>query len=85
MTGIFTRLMTIAAMGAFLAIAPAAPLVPMAQAQQVNPTANAVTEDKLLQALTGDQMVAGRVSIPDDRSAGLIKPGNKGWAATHNS
>ena len=56
---------------------------PEAQAQQVNPTAEAVTEDALLGALQGNGMVAGRVSIPDDLSSGLIKPGNKGWADTH--
>ncbi len=53
------------------------------QAQQVNPTAQSITEDKLFQALQGDQMVAGRVSIPDDQASGLIKPGNKSWAGTH--
>ena len=77
MTRILTRLMAVVALGAFVAFAP------VAQAQQVNPTANSVTEDKLFQALKDDQMVAGRVSIPDEGAAGLIKPGNKGWAATH--
>lgn len=58
-------------------------LAPAAQAQQVNPTAQSVTEDTLLQALQGEQMVQGRVSIPDDNSSGLIKPGNKSWASTY--
>lgn len=57
--------------------------VPAAQAQQINPTEKSVTEDQLFQQLQGDQMVAGRVSIPDDLSSGLIKPGNAGWASTH--
>ncbi|MEO1199559.1 MAG: formate dehydrogenase subunit gamma [Pseudomonadota bacterium] len=56
---------------------------PLAEAQQINPTAESVTEDALLEALQGDQMVDGRVSIPDELSTGLIKPGNKGWADTH--
>lgn len=77
MTRILTRLIAVAALGLMVGLAP------VAQAQQVNPTANAVTEDRLLQALTGDAMVAGRISIPDEAAAGLIKPGNKGWAATH--
>jgi formate dehydrogenase subunit gamma len=55
------------------------------QAQQINPTERSVTEDQLFQQLQGNEMVSGRVSIPDDRAAGLIKPGNKGWAGTHNS
>jgi formate dehydrogenase subunit gamma len=57
--------------------------VPGVQAQQINPTEKSVTEDQLFQQLQGDEMVSGRVSIPDENSAGLIKPGNKGWASTH--
>ncbi len=55
----------------------------LAEAQQVNPTAQSVTEETLMQALNPDGQVAGRVSIPDGLSAGLIKPGNKDWASTH--
>jgi len=51
-------------------------------AQQVNPTAQAVQEEALMQALQG-QPLAGRISIPDDRAAALIKPANKDWAALH--
>lgn len=58
-------------------------LAPAVQAQQVNPTAESVTEDALFDALQADQMVEGRVSIPDGLSSGLIKPGNKSWASTH--
>lgn len=55
-----------------------------AQAQQINPTEKSITEDQLFQSLQGDDaMVAGRVSIPDELSSGLIKPGNKSWAGTH--
>ncbi len=56
---------------------------PSVTAQQVNPTANSVTEDALLEALRGGEEVSGRISIPDDRASGLIKPGNKGWADLH--
>jgi len=63
----------------FAFIAPPQP----AQAQQINPTAQSVTEESLMNALNGDAQVRGRVSIPDGLSAGLIKPANKGWAATH--
>ncbi len=58
-------------------------LTSVAEAQQINPTEKSVTEDDLFQALQGDDMVSGRVSIPDELSTGLIKPGNKGWADTH--
>ncbi len=55
-----------------------------ASAQQINPTANSVQEQQLLDALQGQGTVSGRVSIPDQRSADLIKPGNPGWANLHN-
>lgn len=78
MTTLITRLFAVLALGAMLAV-----WTPMAEAQQVNPTADSVTEDQLFEALRDDQMVSGRVSIPDPLSSGLIKPSNKGWAATH--
>jgi len=56
---------------------------PAVQAQQINPTEKSVTEDMLFQQMQGDGMVSGRVSIPDEQSGGLIKPGHKGWAGTH--
>lgn len=55
----------------------------MSEAQQVNPTTKSVSEEALFEELQGNQYVAGRVSIPDSNAEGLIKPGNKGWAATH--
>ncbi|MFN4157015.1 MAG: formate dehydrogenase subunit gamma [Gemmobacter sp.] len=58
---------------------------PVAQAQQINPTAKAVTEDSLFNALKPGEQVTGRITIPDDQAAGLIKPDNKGWAATHTT
>jgi formate dehydrogenase subunit gamma len=69
---------------AVVALAMVVTLTPApAEAQQINPTAESVTEDALLEALQGGQMVDGRVSIPDELSSGLIKPGNKGWADRH--
>ncbi len=56
---------------------------PQGAAQQINPTESSVTEDALLQALQGGEAVSGRISIPDQRAAGLIKPDNKGWANLH--
>ena len=58
-------------------------VTPAAQAQQINPTAQSVTQESLFEALQDDQMVGGRVSIPDGLWSGLIKPGNSSWARTH--
>jgi len=74
-----TRMMAVLGLVAMLAFAGAA----MVNAQQVNPTAEAVSEDSLFQQLQAGQMVDGRVSIPDEKAAGLIKPDNRSWAATH--
>lgn len=55
--------------------------LPEASAQQINPTASSVQEDALLDALQSGEALSGRVTIPDERAANLIKPGNKGWAS----
>ena len=73
-----TRLLAILALGFLVAVS-----APPAEAQQVNPTAESVTEDSLFEALQGGQMIDGRVSIPDELSTGLIKPANKTWADRH--
>lgn len=78
MTKLLSRLVAIAATAGLLGLA-----APAAMAQQVNPTAQSVTEEQLMQQLQGDAMIAGRASIPDPKAPGLIKPGNKGWAETH--
>lgn len=75
------KLLSLLAIGALGALVATGPVV----AQQVNPTASAVTEEQLLGALQGNDMVAGRASIPDPKAPGLIKPGNKGWADTHTT
>ncbi len=49
-----------------------------ARAQQptsVNPTAQSVKEEQLLQALKPGDQLTGRISIPDQRAASLIQPG----------
>jgi formate dehydrogenase subunit gamma len=52
------------------------------QPTQVNPTASAVKEQQLLNALQGGG-IGGRVSIPDQRSATLIQPGGRDWRQFH--
>jgi formate dehydrogenase subunit gamma len=61
---------------------------PPAQAQRnpdgsVNPTAQAVKEQQLLDALKPGGAVAGRVSIPDQKSANLIHPAGRTWREFH--
>jgi formate dehydrogenase subunit gamma len=51
---------------------------------QVNPTADSVNEEALFEALGGDQPLSGRVSIPNQSAADLIKPSGRDWTATHN-
>jgi formate dehydrogenase subunit gamma len=75
-----TRLL--AAVAVLFTLSLAAP----AGAQQptsVNPTADSVKEDQLLNALKPGQTVQGRVSIPDANAANLIAPGNREWRAIH--
>ena len=66
-TSIFGRLAAAAALGLFLALAPAAG---PAEAQ-VNPTASAVKEEQLLREL---DKVTGRATLPDAKAATLIRP-----------
>jgi formate dehydrogenase subunit gamma len=78
----FARLGRFAAvMSLMLLVFAAAPS--MAQ-EPVNPTAQSVQEQQLLEALQGGQSVSGRVSIPDQRAAELIKPEGKAWSATNS-
>jgi formate dehydrogenase subunit gamma len=53
------------------------------QPATVNPTAQSVKEQDLLNALKPGQAVSGRVSIPDANSSLLIAPANKDWRAVH--
>ena len=75
------RLMTGALALAFMVVA-AAPLATPAAAQQVNPTASAVKEQQLLNALQGG-VISGRVSIPDQKSGNLIHPAGREWRQFH--
>jgi formate dehydrogenase subunit gamma len=47
-----------------------------ASAQQVNPTANAVKEQQLLDQL---KTIQGRGTIPDTKSYTLVRPGGRDW------
>lgn len=51
-----------------------------ATAQSVNPTASSVKEEQLLREL---DRISGRVSIPDTKSADLVKPKGQEWRAFH--
>lgn len=50
---------------------------------QINPTASAVQEQQLLNALQGGQAIEGRVSIPDQNSSSLINPAGQEWRVFH--
>ncbi len=61
-----------------LAVSAPAP----AAAQIVNPTAQAVQEDKLLRQL---HHLEGRISIPDQKASVLIQPAGREWREFHNT
>jgi formate dehydrogenase subunit gamma len=58
---------------------------PTSAQEPVNPTAQSVQEEQLLQQLQSGQAIGGRVSIPDRNAAALIKPENRAWSGTHNN
>ena len=58
-------------------------VTPPSRAQQVNPTASAVKEEQLLNALRSGGAISGRVTIPDQKSATLIQPEGQAWRAFH--
>jgi formate dehydrogenase subunit gamma len=49
------------------------------------PTAEAVQEDKLLNALKEGDKISGRISIPDTNAANLIQPAGRDWRDFHRS
>ena len=53
------------------------------QPTSVNPTAQSVKEQDLLNALKPGQALSGRISIPDANAANVIAPGNQGWRSIH--
>lgn len=57
------------------------------QPLQVNPTAESVNEQKLLEALKPGSApaVSGRISIPDTRAGSLIQPAGRDWQVWRNS
>jgi formate dehydrogenase subunit gamma len=68
--------------GAFLlafVVAVAAPASAQ-QPNQVNPTANAVQEQQLLQRL---QRIEGRCTIPDQKACTIEQPAGRNWRAFH--
>lgn len=52
---------------------------PAAAQLSFKPTAEAVQEDKLLNALKEGDKISGRVSIPDAMSGSLIQPAGRDW------
>ena len=52
---------------------------PAAAQLSFKPTAEAVQEDKLLNALKEGDKITGRISIPDAMSASLIQPAGRDW------
>ena len=58
---------------------------PAAAQLSFKPTAEAVHEDKLLNALKEGDKISGRVSIPDSNAANLIQPAGRDWRDFHRS
>jgi formate dehydrogenase subunit gamma len=52
---------------------------PVAAQLSFKPTAEAVQEDKLLNALKEGDKITGRISIPDAMAASLIQPAGRDW------
>ncbi|WP_291844621.1 formate dehydrogenase subunit gamma [Bradyrhizobium sp.] len=52
---------------------------PAAAQLSFKPTAEAVQEDKLLNALKEGDKISGRISIPDGMAASLIQPAGREW------
>ena len=72
----------VAALALVFVVAIAAPAAAQ-QPSSVNPTAAAVQEDQLLNALRGGGVIDGRVTIPDAKSAVLIQPAGLDWRHFH--
>jgi formate dehydrogenase subunit gamma len=53
--------------------------LPAAAQLSFKPTAEAVQEDKLLNALKEGDKISGRISIPDTNAANLIQPAGRDW------
>jgi formate dehydrogenase subunit gamma len=71
------------AMAGALALAAAVAMVAAPVKAQVNPTADAVKEQQLLNALKDGGAIQGQVSIPDKKAANLIHPAGREWREFH--
>src|SRR5437763_7400177 len=58
---------------------------PAAAQLSFKPTAEAVQEDKLLNALKEGDKISGRITIPDTNAANLIQPAGRDWRDFHRS
>ena len=58
---------------------------PAAAQLSFKPTAEAVQEDKLLNALKEGDKISGRISIPDVMASSLIQPAGRDWRDFHRS
>jgi formate dehydrogenase subunit gamma len=58
---------------------------PAAAQLSFKPTAEAVQEDKLLNALKEGDKITGRISIPDTMASSLIQPAGRDWRDFHRS
>src|SRR5258705_6341049 len=58
---------------------------PAAAQLSFKPTAEAVQEDKLLNALKEGDKITGRITIPDAMASSLIQPGGRDWRDFHRS
>ena len=56
---------------------------PAAAQLSFKPTAEAVQEDKLLNALKEGDKITGRISIPDTMASSLIQPAGRDWRDFH--
>ena len=70
-------------LAAAMALAFTLAVTPAVAQNNFNPTAQAVKEDQLLNALKDGGRLTGRVSIPDQTSASLIQPAGQEWRAFH--
>lgn len=73
------RFLAILALGAALGSAPVLAQDAPDPVRGFHPTAEALHEDQLLDALGPRDTISGRITIPDQRAADLEKPGNKDW------
>src|SRR5436190_17514673 len=58
---------------------------PAAAQLSFKPPAEAVQEDKLLNALKEGDKISGRITIPDTNAANLIQPAGRDWRDFHRS